>query len=285
MSPHRPRATRSRTGALLLALALPGAALSACGDEPRAEPTSYLLTDLEGGTAAPGTEPIPVTPSTTPSVRPSRTPSPTRTPEPTRSPRPPSPGIDGSALVALVAAAVGRFETFRVTIGDEAPPPDIEAAVVYGATDAYDATLLVLPGQPQVVFRRVQGTFYAGTADELEAVDPDDPRLASAAGGVVPAFLAWEPLVDLRAAILEAEDVSVSGSTYDYTLDLAALPRPSLLVPDEVTGTAQVELTLDADDLPARLRLTYPAGGADTVVSVDYSAWGQRVQIEVPPAG
>ena len=275
----------------LLAAVLPAVlVLAGCGGQGEEEPTSYLLTDLEGGTAAPGDVTLPAP-----------TQSPTDPDRPRRTPGDGDTGTDGNGgadapsgeeLVALVSAATGQVETVRIAIGNQTPPPDIEASVVYGGTDAYDATLLITPDQPQVLFRRVQGTFYAGTAEGLEAVDPDDPRLSSVAGGVVPAFLAWNPLLDLRAALEGAQDVAVGGpetidgvevTSYEFLLDVGELPRPSLVAPDQVTGTAQVTFSVDADDLPVRLRLQRETGGTESVVVVDYSGWGERVQIEVPP--
>jgi len=276
----------------LLAAVLPATlVLAGCGGQSDQEPTSYLLTDLEGGTAAPGDVTLP---------EPTTTETPTDPDGPRRTPGAGSGGSGGSDapsgddLVALVSAAAAQVETVRVSIGNQTPPPDIEAAFVYGDTDAYDASLVITPDQPDVIFRRVEGTFYAGTAQGLEAVDPDDPRLSSVAGGVVPAFLVWNPLLDLRAALEGARDVAVGGpeaidgvdvTSYEFELDVDDLPRPSLIVPDQATGTARVTFSVDADDLPVRLQLERDAGGIETVAVVDYSAWGERVQIEVPPAG
>ena len=273
----------------LLAAVLPATlVLAGCGGQSDEEPTSYLLTDLEGGTAAPGDVTLPEPPASGTPADPDG---------PRRTPGTGSNGSDapsGDELVALVSAAAGQVETVRVSIGNQTPPPDIEAAFVYGDTDAFDASLVITPDQPEVLFRRVQGTFYAGTAQGLETVDPDDPRVSSVAGGVVPAFLVWNPLLDLRAALEGAQDVGVGGpeaidgvdvTSYEFDLDVDDLPRPSLIVPDQATGSARVTFSVGADDLPVRLQLERDTGGIETVAVVDYSAWGERVQIEVPPAG
>ncbi len=269
-----------------------GMLLAGCGGEASQDaPSSYLVTDLGGGTAAP--DAVIETPE--PSVRPTRRPTrqPSSSPAPSPGPAPGVASIDGDALVALVAAAVAQDETVRVTIGGPGAPPAVEAAVVYGATDAFDASLTLAPGEPQALLRRVQGMFYAGNAEGLESVEPDDPRLATAAGGIIPAFLTWDPLLDLRSAIEDATDVvgeaasagGVDVTTYDVELDVADLPQPSLLVPAGASGAARATLTLDADDLPVELRLSFGSGAASSDVVVGYSAWGERVQIEVPPRG
>lgn len=271
---------------LLLVVALPGLLLAGCGGgAEREEPTSYVLTDLQGGTAAPGTVVVPESTPTSPTKRRTRAPK-----------GAPSSGVTGADLVDRVASAAGTVDSVRVMIGNGTPPPDIEADVSYADGEEYDATVLGIAGQPDVLFRRVGDAFYAGTDEGLAEVDPADPRIESAAGGIVPAFLAWSPLLDLRAALAGATDVvetepgDVDGAAtaYRFTLDLAELPRPSLIVPDQVDGPADVTLRLDADDLPVQLVLTFDAGGtgvtgdvASTVV-LGYSAWGTPVDIAAP---
>lgn len=308
MSRTRPR-TRPRPGSAsalavraALVVALPALLAGCGGGEDAEEPTSYLVTDLDGGTAAPDSYVAPSPSATrTPRDRPSEGPSGGPSPEPTERPggRPgtpdnPSAAPDGDRLLALVAAAAGRFETVRVGLAGPTLPGDAAASIVYGGTDALDVTLST-PGQPATVFRRVQGRFYTGTADQLVAIDPGDRRLDPIAGGAAPALLVWDPLLDLRAVLEAAEDVvetdPVAGTTaYTFSLDLAGLPRPSLLVPDGAGGRAAARLSLGADDLPVRLEIAATQDGVtqdgtaepDDVVVVDYSGWGERVQIEVP---
>lgn len=260
-----------RVGRLVLALALPGALMVGCGGSgDEAEATPYLLTDLEGGTAAPDAVPDVSTPSETPVGS--------------------ADGADitGAALVELVAAAAVTVDSVRVSISNETPPPDIEADVSYADGEDYDAVVRGLAGETDVLLRRVDDTVYAGTDAGLTAVDLDDPRLETAAGGIVPAFVAWSPLLDLRAALAgarNAEEITPTdgaAAAYRYTLALGGLPKPSLIVPDEISGDATVTLLLDEADLPVSLTLELEAAGAPTTVVLGYSDWGTPVEISAP---
>jgi hypothetical protein len=288
---HPRHGSAALTVRLALAVALPALLTGCGGGDDAEEPTSYVVTDLEGGTAAPDSYVAPPSPSATrtPRDRPSDRPSPEPTDRPSDTPSPPTGAPDGDRLLALAAAAAGRFETVRVDVAGPTLPGGVTAAFVYGSTDALDATLTT-PGQPGAVFRRVQGRFFAGPAGDLAVIDPDDERLASVLGGVGPALLRWDPLLDLRAVLEAAEQVvetdPVAGTTsYAFSLDPSGLPRPSLLVPDGAVAEAAGRISLDADDLPVRLEIAVTQDGAadvDDVVVVDYSGWGERVQIEVP---
>ncbi|WP_323790951.1 hypothetical protein [Nocardioides sp.] len=271
MSPRRrPSQTlrRGRLGALVLTS---GLLVLGCGGDPAPEAEPYLLTDLEGGTAAPDAASGGATPSQAPTT--------------------PTAGgaeITGAALVELVATAAGAVDSVRVSISNATPPPDIEARVSYADGEEYDAVVRGVDGQPDVLLRRVDDTVYAGTGADLTAVDPDDPRLESSAGGIVPALVDWSPLLDLRAALAGARGAQETTPTdgaaaaYRYDLPLGTRPRPSLVVPEGVRGIAAVTLLLDEADLPISLTLEFEAAGEPTTVVLGYSDWGTPVEISAP---
>lgn len=259
MSPRRrppvpPR--RSRLGALVLTS---GLLVVGCGGDPAPEAEPYLLTDLEGGTAAPSADIGSPTPAATPTSE-GEAPS-------------------GADLIARIGEAVVAFDSVVITRGNGTPPPDVRAGVTYGSSDDFTATINLGPGVDPLLVERVEGTLYVGNADNPpQPVGADDVR--SGAGGSLPALLAWSPLLDLRAVLTGAGPVTevVAGSEYRFDVDLGALPRPSIIVPDQQQGSATATLTLDDDALPVRLTLSYD----DTDVVLGYSEWGAPVELTVP---
>lgn len=281
---------RRRHPVALAALTLPAVLLTGCLGAAREEvpSPSYLVTDLEGGTAAPDTF---QTPDPTPAAtkRPKGAKAAKNDPTESATDDADDGAPTGAELVSRVGGPAGELDSVRITIGDGTTPPDLEADVAYGDEDDFDATVQFAPEQPELIFRRLDDTFYAGTSAGLEVVDPADPRVATVAGGIVPALLVWNPLLDLRAALEGAEGIAEGGpdeldgqpvTSYTFTLNLDELPRPSLIVPDDVTGTAQVTLSLGDDELPVRLQ--FEAGASGAIVVVGYSEWGVPVDIEAP---
>jgi hypothetical protein len=270
--------TPRRLAALVLALTLAGCGLTGCGDEPREEPTSYLLTDLEGGTAAPE-DFRPDGDDATPTQDPDDQQADDATEAPT-----------GDELVQRIGAAAGAFDSVRVERGTGTPPADIEAIVAYGTSDDFEATVYVGPATPAFVVRRLDGALFVGTEDvEPQRVEPAD--VEPGAGGNLPSLFAWSPLLDLRAALEGATDLAVSSpddadaevvSSYRFTLDLEALPQPSVVVPDAEDGDAEVVLSLDERDLPVSLRFDYVGALGETTVVLEYSDWGAPLDLEAP---
>lgn len=245
----------------------------ACGGDDPEVAGPYLLTDLEGGTAPVLSEGLPTTSSPTGSAS-SAGPAGTTTPSP-------------AALVTSIAAAVGGYDSVHVSGGNDDPRPVLESDHHYG-TDSdndFDATLTLVPGQP-VDLRRLAGTLYVDGGAGWQVVDPDVLDAVPAAG-LVPALLAWNPLVDLRDVLLAADDLSEAGpdeidgvpvTSYRFMLDTAAVPRPSMILLGAAPATAAVTISLDADDLPVRLDLDL----GDTLSRVGYADWGTPVDLEVP---
>lgn len=264
---------RPRAASLLLALALPAALLVGCGNEEAPEPEAYLLTDLEGGTAAPDAlgSAAPTTDASEPAVEVST----------------------GEELIAQIGAAVGELDSVRITRGTGTPPADIDAVVTYGDTADFEATLYLGPGTPEMLVSRVDDILYVGDPDNpQQPVSSDDVR--PGAGGSLPSLFAWSPLLDLRAVLQSAGAVSAAGPTeidgdpvtsYRFSTDLDALPQPSVIVPEPESGSASATLSLDADSLPVRLKISYDGALGATTVVLTYADWGATVDISVPAAG
>ena len=187
--------TRQRRAcALTLALGLSPLLLSGCGSPDTPETESYLVTDLSGGTASPGAIPAPDPRATTDS----------------------SSGVTtGDDLVALIGAAAGDFDGVRVTQGNATPPADIEAEVTYGDANDFVAQVFTGPNQPATVITRVDGTLYVGSEDRAGERVPAG-QLSPGSGGALPNFFAWNPLLDLRAALEEAGDNATNGIVDDW---------------------------------------------------------------------
>lgn len=265
MTRHR----RARALSLALALGLSPLLLSGCGGSETPEAESYLVTDLTGGTASPGAIPAPDPTATTDSS---------------------SGALSGDDLVALIGAAAGDFDSVRVTQGNATPPADIEAEVTYGDADDFVAQVFTGPNQPATVITRVDGALYVGSEDQAGKRVPAG-QLSPGSGGALPNFFAWNPLLDLRAALEGAQGLEQGGpatldgedvTSYTFTLDLDELPRPSLIVPDAVSGDADVVVSLGADDLPVQLELVFEGVAGETTVVLSYSDWGGPDDIAVP---
>ncbi len=177
---------------------------------------------------------------------------------------------------------MGAFDSVHVSGGNQDPPPVLESDHRFGtAGDDFEAVLELTPGQTTTL-RRLDGVLYVDTGDGFSVVDD-----AEAATGLLPAFAAWNPLVDLRDAIQATKTLRILGpseidgesvTSYAFTLDVAALPSPSLVVPGSAAGSAEATLSLDADDLPVRLELDL----GPAISRIDYADWGTPVTIEQP---
>ncbi len=251
-------ARRGRLGALVLTS---GLLVLGCGSDPAPEGESYLLTDLEGGTAAPSA----VLGSATG----------------TATPAPADEAPTGTELISRIGEAVAAFDSVVVTRGNGTPPPDLRAGFTYGATNDFAATVFLGPGTDEMLVERVDGTLYVGDADTPpQPVDADE--VAPDAGGSLPALFVWSPLLDLRAVLTSAGPVTVDasaadGTAYRFDIALGALPRPSTIAPGRQRGSATATLTVDDDSLPVQLEISY----GESVAVVGYSDWGAPVELSV----
>jgi hypothetical protein len=188
--------------------------------------------------------------------------------------------------VERIGAAVGDFDSVHVSGGNDNQPPVLESDHTYGADGAdFDATLTLTPGQP-VEVRRLVDTLYVDAGAGWQVVDADALDGVPAAD-LIPALLAWNPLIDLRAVLLGADDLTEAGpdeidgvlvTSYTFTLDTAAVPQPSTILPGAAPATAEVTVSLDADDRPVRLDLDLGA----SVSRIGYADWGTPVDFVVP---
>lgn len=284
---------RLRPFATLVGILLPVVLLSGCGGEEPVDAQPYLVTDLGGETAAPGSVP---TSAPTTSSRPTRTPTRTPTSQPTKQPtKKPEQGPRGAPtkgeLIAQVGAAVGQVSTVHIDVGDAVGPPSLVMDVDYGSGALDVRVPPATPGSAEVELRRVGGQLYfdLGDGDGWQRVSRDDPRVVDNSSGVLAQIVAFDLLADLRTTLVEGVDYTkvgrgdLEGTTVDFyslTLDVARLLQPSLLVKEATSGEVAVVIAVGPDSRPVRIDYGDEPGA---ISSLRFSAWGAPVSVPVPP--
>ncbi|MCW2815017.1 MAG: LppX LprAFG lipoprotein [Nocardioides sp.] len=272
-----------------LVLAVTGPWLVGCGggDAPGATPTPVVI---PGSTVTVGTEAVTTAPPTEPTSEPTRRPR--RTPSPTPSVTPTDVLPAGAVatveeLLELVGAAVGAFETVRLTVADGSPVGAAVADHRYLGGNDFVAGLDVLPDQP-VQVRRVGGTLYAKIGAEPWVVPPVPAEDDTAALADLPR---WDVLADLRAALSGATGFEPLGpadvdgtavQSYAFTVDAAGL-ADGAQVPDLLSGPVETTFSVDEDGLPVRVDQLFVETGQ--LLRTDYSAWGLEVVVAAPRVG
>lgn len=209
-----------------------------------------------------------------------------------------------TALAARIAAAVAKQRTAHVTMTQPDSAESGEADVRFDAASPAVA-MTMGSGRQQTDLVLLDGVVHVGSEDYRDLtggkrwvrLDPEATdffsQLMSRLVGMMTASM-QDPGEQLAALGDREATVSsiVNGTTvYRVTLDredLAAMvQRRSGAVPgvgtvpaDELPTTASWTVALDGSDLPKLLE----ASLAGATVTVDYSRWGEPVDITAPPA-
>lgn len=269
-----------RRTSVLVALGALGPLLVACGDEgaPDAAPTPVVI---PGSTVTIGTEPsapttdLPTTePTTEPTTKPAPTTAPPTTAPPTTTPPSQPTTVSSARLLAAVSAAVGTFDSVHVSTADGAVTVESDHQVLAGGSDY--AAVVTTDGRP-VELRRVGSTLYSRSGGGAFATYVEGQPAPE--GDLVPQYLAWDVLGDLRTTLLAATRITVVNSrTFRWSVPWSALEgSPNL------GGTGEARVTLEIDGIGLPVRIEYADDTAP--VSLTYSKWGDPVTVEAPPAG
>lgn len=247
---------RFRTRFAVAALALTaGLALAACSgdDEPTGDPSASAS---DGATAAPAGDEL------------------------TR-----------QDFTSTVAAAMAEAGSVHVELDFGAAGATGEGDIEIGSGAADSALEVTVNGNPVVL---VDGIFYINlgqiSGGQFLQVDPAaGGQFASSFGNLLeqanPASqlqLFDTALTDFAVEGAGPEVDGVATTAYVLTLDPTTVltPEQIALAGDDVPDSVEVTILLGGDDLPRRV--TTSVAGAEVVI--DYSAWGEPVEISAPPA-
>ncbi|MFY0407375.1 LppX_LprAFG lipoprotein [Solicola sp. PLA-1-18] len=206
-------------------------------------------------------------------------------------------------FVDQVGQAQREARTTHLTLKADAGSQQVEAEgdveVGESGADSSMAMKLTVPGMGQVEVRLVDGTLYTNlgplSENKFATIDLDDPSnpLAKSFGGVVDQMDPAASLKALEGSITSFEKKGspkeidgVQAQPYEVVVDTAKAQAAAGAgaeasgstagVPSEVTATFWV----GEDNLPRRV--TTQVSGAD--VRLDFSKWGEDVDVQAPPA-
>lgn len=194
-------------------------------------------------------------------------------------------------FTATVAAAMAEAGSVHVELDFGTVGATGEGDIQIGSS-ADDSALDVTVNGNAVVL--VDGIFYVNlgqvSGGQYLQVDPGaGGQFASSFGSLLeqanPASqlqLFDSALTDFRVDGAGAEVDGVATTAYVLTLDPATVltPEQLALAGDDVPDSVEVTILLGGDDLPRRV--TTSVAGAE--IEIDYSSWGEPVEISAPPA-
>ncbi|HEX2893090.1 MAG TPA: hypothetical protein VHO29_03705 [Marmoricola sp.] len=208
-------------------------------------------------------------------------------------------------LRSAVLDAVRARSTVHLAIGNQNPPPVVQVVEDYSRRDGdLEATFTVGHGSPpSVVCRRVGGEVYVSIEQKpFERVASEN--LAAGGGGALLALLRTDVLRDLTALLgaattstYDGPDGSVTSGAVRFRLTIdtdrwftAAQDGVALGIPGRagLPGSVPATLWIAPNGLPVRLEVRHsdPLNGVPGTGTsrIDYSHWGEPVEIERPPA-
>ncbi|MDO9378224.1 MAG: LppX_LprAFG lipoprotein [Nocardioidaceae bacterium] len=193
-----------------------------------------------------------------------------------------------------------RTSHLEMTIDAGSQQVEAEGEVEVGESgqDSAMAMEMTLPGVGAVEVRLVDGTLYTNlgplSENKFATIDLDDPNnpLAKSFGGVVDQMDPSASLQALEGAITSFEKAGspqeidgVEAQPYAVVVDTAKAGKAAGTdVTGEAAGAVPAEVTatfwVGEDNLPRRV--TSEVSGAK--VQVDFTKWGEDVDVEAPPA-
>ncbi len=187
-------------------------------------------------------------------------------------------GDAGSAHVAAEGTVMGMPLALEGDVAGGEKPSDFSVALA-SADGGIDIRLV-----DQVVYAKAD-PFTGGQFVRVDLTDEDDPLVAQLSS-FKDTVDVQDLLADLEGAIsVEASDAApetidgVETTAYVVTVDTAGLPESSGA--KRAPKTVELTVHVGPDDLPRRV--TTDVGGSP--FTVDFSAWGESVQVDAPAAG
>lgn len=203
------------------------------------------------------------------------------------------------AALRDVVRRVRDAGSVHLEVGNLNPPPTTYLDQDYADAEGdLELRVEVMPGQPVLVVRRVDGELLVSEDGEgfraAPPVDSDDTSLVSRVLATTPAA-ELEALAGAATTVTPAPrllgDVAGAAAAYRLLVDTADLTPPEVdalaSVPWQgLPERLPVTLWVGADGLPLRLEARYadPLNGIEGTgtARIDYSAWGEPVDLPGP---
>lgn len=200
-------------------------------------------------------------------------------------------------VIAAIPAATAKVRTMAMEMEMVIEGPftiSTEAQGVYDI-DSGNSRFTVGVGERSLEMRTVDGTLYM----KVPAVDGKERWLASPvpAGGAESGMLQTDPTTYLDLLEAVASDIDEVGSErvrgvptthYRFDVDPTKLESESPQFGADTLSAVGIEtlpldVWVDEDDLPRRIRMALGASGSDIKVDIEMFDYGEPVDVEAPP--
>ncbi|CAB4746595.1 unannotated protein [freshwater metagenome] len=203
------------------------------------------------------------------------------------------------AVLEDVVDRVRAAGSVRLAVGNLNPPPTQFLVQDYAAPDGdLELSVEVVEGEPVFTLRRVDGEPFLAVDDEGFRPVPEP---SSSDEALAARTLRTDPASELETLVGGAIAIETAPDLVDEVDDAAAAYRLRVVIPDlpspgldafasvpwvGLPERLPVTLWVGADGLPLRLEARYadPLNGIEGTgtARLDYSAWGEPVELEAP---